>query len=473
MRNLSFVFLSVILTVFVFSSCKKDKLLTDGSAKLSFSTDTLTFDTVFTTLGSTTEFIRVYNNNNGKVNIDEIRLGGGDNSPFKLNIDGLPGNVANDTEINGKDSMYIFVAVTVDPTNQNNPIFFIDSIMFQTNGNLQKIYLIAWGQDAHFFISEEICSQTWVNDKPYVILNSMAVDSGCTLTIQSGCKIYFGGNSSLFVYATGKLIVNGTQTDSVNFRGVRLEDFYDDKAGQWGGIFLLRGSTGNTFNYTEISNSTFGLSLGSGTQDDFPNLGSFTPSTKAEATIKNSIIRNSLLYGIYGFSSEITAENCLVYNGGDNMVALGLGGKYIFNHCTFANYGSNYLEHKKAILLLSDYAESSNGDNASFPLDVSFKNCIIYGSLDDELDTVKANSQSNYKFEYCLLKTERDFNGNPFFENCKKNEDPMFKDRAEDDYHLQDNSPCRDAGVSTSVTTDLDGFSRDATPDMGCYEYQP
>jgi len=472
MRNLSFVFLSVILIVF--SSCKKDKLLTDSSAKLAFSTDTLTFDTVFTTLGSTTEFIRVYNNNNGKVNIDEIRLGGGDNSPFKLNIDGLPGNVANDTEIDGKDSMYIFAAVTVDPTNQNNPIFFIDSILFQTNGNLQKVYLIAWGQDAHFFISEEICTQTWVNDKPYVVLNNMAVDSGCTLTIEPGCKVYFGGNSSLFVYATGKLIVNGTQTDSVNFRGVRLEDFYDDKAGQWGGIFLLRGSTGNTFNYVEISNSTFGLQLGNSPDTNFAT---YTFNSRAEATVKNCVIRNSLMFGIFGLNSELTAENCLVYNAGDNMTAFGLGGKYTFTHCTFANYGSNYLEHKKAALLVSNMLYNPrNGITYKDALDAQFTNCIVYGSLDEEVDTSIADPTTavySYKFKNCLLKTERNIGDVLYFENCKKNEDPMFKNRSEDDYHLEDTSPCRDAGVSTSVTTDLDGFVRDGSPDMGCYEYQP
>jgi hypothetical protein len=474
MRKFSSVLLLVLLVGFIFSSCRKDKLLTDGSAKLSFAADTLTFDTVFTTLGSTTEFIRVYNKNNGKVNIDEIRLGGGSQSPFRLNVDGVPGSVANDVELNGKDSMYIFVAVTIDPTNQKNPIFFIDSIMFQTNGNLQKVYLIAWGQDAHFFISEEICTQTWTNDKPYVILNSMAIDSGCTLTINPGCKIYFGGNSSLYVYATGKIIVNGTQTDSVNFRNVRLEKFYQDKAGQWGGIFLLRGSTGNQFNYAEISNSTYGLQLGNSIDT---NVNNYTFANRSEATIKNCIIRSSLRNGIFCFYSELNAENCLIYEAGDNMAVFGMGGKYTFTHCTFANYGSNYLEHKKASLLLSNVFYNQLTNTAHIrDIDAQFTNCIIYGSIDEEIDTSiadPATSTYSYKFKNCLLKTERNINNTTYFENCKKNEDPQFKDRADDDYRITDTSPCRDAGIVTSVTTDLDGFARDGTPDMGCYEYQP
>jgi hypothetical protein len=457
-----------LFTLLIFSSaCRKEKLLTDDSAKLSFSVDTLTFDTIFTTLGSTTKFFRVYNKNNGRLKISEIRLGGGEQSPFTLNIDGIPGNTAKDVEINGKDSLYVFVAVTIDPTNQNNPIIFVDSVLFTTNGNLQKVYLVAWGQDAHFYIREKICTQTWINDKPYVILNSLAVDSGCVLTIEPGCKIYFGGNSSLFVFPTAKIIVNGTKSDSVVFRNIRLEKFYRDKAGQWGGIFLLRNSTGNVFNYAEISNSTYGLQLGNAF-DDNPN--SFTFTSKAEALVTNCIIRNSLVNGLFGINSELHAQNCLFYNAGDNMVAFGLGGRYIFTHCTFANYGSIYLDHKKPSLLISDYAKFGSTDLSS-PLEAYFTNCIVYGSVENEIDTFIINSQSLYRFANCLLKTTRNVTNGVFYSSCIKNEDPQFKDRTKDNYRITENSPCRNAGAPTSITTDLDGNTRDATPDIGCYEF--
>lgn len=51
--------------------------------------------------------------------------------------------------------------------------------------------------------------------------------------------------------------------------------------------------------------------------------------------------------------------------------------------------------------------------------------------------------------------------------------DPLFVNADFYDFHLEPGSPCRDKGVATGApTTDLDGNPRDATPDMGAYEFQ-
>lgn len=471
--SLSFLFVLGVVAVSFFSSCRKEKLLTDGNAKLSFSTDTLTFDTVFTTLGSTTKSFKIYNNNNGKLNISNIRLAGGSLSPFRLNIDGMPGNEARNIEIDGKDSFYVFTTVTIDPTNQNNPLFFIDSVLFETNGNLQKVYLIAWGQDAHFYVSKELeANENWINDKPYVILNSMLVSSGVTLTIQPGVRIFMGGNSGIFVDGGGKIIAQGSCEDSIVFRGIRLEKFFEEQAGQWTGIFLLRNSTGNIFDHVDITGALYGMSLGScvncGPNDLIPF------GTRASVTLKNSIIRNSLVNGIAAISSEVNAENCLIHTAGDNMVSLGLGGKYNFNHCTFANYGSRYVDHKKASLLISNVINDGVQNYVAELLDAQFLNTIIYGSIEEEIDTSIVNHDLNiykYTFTNCLLKTKRNINDTNYYTNCIKNEDPLFVNRSESNYRLSAGSPAVSAGTATSVTTDLDCNARDGAPDIGCYEF--
>jgi hypothetical protein len=180
----------VILASLIFSSCKKDIITTDPKDKLSFSTDTLTFDTVFTTLGSTSLFFTVHNPNANKISISNIRLANGDQSIFRLNIDGYITDELNDVEIPAHDSIYVFVAVTVDPTNENNPFVMYDSVLFETNGNAQKVVLQAWGQNAYFYYGEVISTQEWFDDKPHVVIHSILVDSGATLTINPGCRVY-------------------------------------------------------------------------------------------------------------------------------------------------------------------------------------------------------------------------------------------------------------------------------------------
>src|SRR6478672_1431345 len=108
-------FLSLIAFVAITFGCRKDKLFTDPNIKLRFSTDTLTFDTVFTTLGSAVRSFVVYNKESKPIEISSLSIAGGEGSPFRLNVDGVPGKVFTNVRIEAKDSIYIFAAVTVDP----------------------------------------------------------------------------------------------------------------------------------------------------------------------------------------------------------------------------------------------------------------------------------------------------------------------------------------------------------------------
>jgi hypothetical protein len=146
--------LALALFFSFFISCKKDKVITSSGAKLSFSQDSVLFDTVFTSIGSTTKLFRVHNRNNGKVNISSIRLARGNASFYRLNVDGVAGKSFSNIEIAANDSMYIFVEVTIDPNNQLNPFIYRDSILFDLNGSEQHFDLIAFGQNAYYYMPE-------------------------------------------------------------------------------------------------------------------------------------------------------------------------------------------------------------------------------------------------------------------------------------------------------------------------------
>src|ERR1035437_957402 len=201
----------LFIGVISISSCKKDHITTDSSAKIGFSTSSILFDTVFTTVGSTTKTFLVYNRNSQSIKISSIRLARGTASNFRINVNGLKGVQFSDIEIRAKDSMFVFVEVTVNPNNSNSPLVIRDSIVFQTNGNMQDVHLEAWGQNAYFYTpnifpangfpgySNISCDAVWKNDKPHVIYAYAVVDSGCTLTIESGTKVYMHPGAVLYV----------------------------------------------------------------------------------------------------------------------------------------------------------------------------------------------------------------------------------------------------------------------------------
>ena len=107
-----FTFSIIALLVMTFtSSCKKELNFSKGN--LTFSTDTLVFDTVFTTIGSTTKRFRFRNPSKQTIKIDEVELMGGPDSPFRMNVDGFKGTLITDLEIEGEDSFEFHYEVTL------------------------------------------------------------------------------------------------------------------------------------------------------------------------------------------------------------------------------------------------------------------------------------------------------------------------------------------------------------------------
>ncbi len=251
------IFIGFLFQLFI--SCEKEDLNTSTTAKLEFSEDTILFDTIFTTIGSSTKRFTVKNPYNKSIEINSIYLAGGVSSPYRLNIDGHAGDRLENVELKEKDSLYIFVEITVDPNNSNLPMVVKDSIIFSFNNTQQDIDLIAWGQDVNLINGEVIGTETWINNKPYLIYNSMLVDTNSVLTIEPGVILYFHKDSRLYV--AGTIVSNGTYESPILFQGDRLENDYEDIPGQWDGIWLMAGSKDNIFNFTEIKNAIIGIQV--------------------------------------------------------------------------------------------------------------------------------------------------------------------------------------------------------------------
>lgn len=467
------VFMAVII---LSSSCKKDKIITDASAKLEFSSDTILFDTVFTTVGSTTKQLIVHNNYNGKIVISDIRLAGGNSSPFRINIDGVNTTEASDIEIEPNDSLYIFIKVTVDPNNSNSPLVISDSILFETNGNLQQVQLVAWGQDAYYQTPDVYiqgfppysviaCDAVWKNDKPHVIYGYAVVDSACTLTIEEGTQVYLHNNAILWVYRDGSLKVKGTLGNPVVFQGDRLEAYYKNVPGQWGRIWIMRGSE-NSIDHAIIKNGIVGIHVD--TLADNCN----QPALK----ISNTIIENMSAAGMLLQGTWVQAENCVVANCGEYAVILNIGGEYDFKHCTIGNYWTYNTRQTQSLVLNNWYKDVNENIQHRNLTRAYFGNCIIYGNITEEilLDSL-SGAQFKYNFDHCLLKTIISTGDANHFSNCLVNSDPVFADPASNDYSLSSSSSAIDKGlmsIANEMPFDILRHNRtnDAAPDLGAYE---
>ena len=469
-----------ILFCFLFSSCKKDRINTSDA--VAFSTDTLTFDTLFTTLGSTTKFFTIRNTHKESIVISSIALAGGNNSPYRINVNGDAGTTFHDIQITAKDSIYVFVEVTIDPNVANLPFIVEDSIQFTTNGNVQQVQLNAYGQNAHFFNADSLETNTvWNDDLPYVILNYLQIKPGVSLTINAGCNVYFGGGAAMIV--EGNLNVEGTDTSNmVTFRGVRLDKDvadrpYDDFPGQYAGLFFLRGSTGN-LKFLEMRNSLYGINVGNikSTDDAAQNLTLLQNMNLGNApivTIQNSKIYNHAFYGLFGFFGRIYATNTLVYDCGKNVVGLYCGGDYEFLNCTFSSHGSAYISHAKdPVFYVNNFFDAVEPAILADTTRAVFQNCILYGTLENEVVAQGATNNPHLPFVYLtnsVVKTNEP--SSPIFNACNFT-DPQFKDIFKSDYHLKTTSPAGNLGIAPYPSIDIDGFVRNNPPDAGAYEIQ-
>ncbi len=476
---LSAVFVGLLL--FNFSSCQDELFTTDPENKIDFSTDTLTFDTIFTSLGSTTEKFLIYNNNYRALRIGRISLAKGTSSKFRLNVDGAisANNVFTDLEISARDSMYVFVETTIDTSDDNNPVLIEDSVIFEFNGNKQQVLLEAFGQNMYLLKNEVLkANTTFKNDKPYLIYGDLVVDTAKTLTLPAGCRLYFHNNSNLIVY--GNLKTEGTFNQPVEMRGDRLDKVkfidpvpYNYVAGQWGGVYLLSPNGVHNIKNTNITSAYVGIYSPNTDRDNLPNI-----------TIENCRIHNFVYYGIVAQNTNLTVTNSEISNTGSYTVYLS-GGKHVFIQSTIANYYANNSfepstrDKYPAVLIM--------GLQRTAPMQTEFSNCIVSGTIENEF-AIASRFIKDYKGEFRNSYIKRTIKYEQTqFQNIRwyQNGDTIFKQARFDyekkkyfDFTPDSVSPARqiaDPSVASQYPLDLNGRNRfsDGLPDAGCYEWRP
>ncbi len=453
------------LLILIASSCKKESIITSADALLRLSEDTLHFDTVFTSTGSTTQYFRIYNPNNQKLILSSAQLMGGNSSFFKMNIDGFSGTNLPNIEIAANDSIYGFVTVSINPNAANLPFVVRDSIKINYNGNSRFLQLEAFGQNARFLRNAAVTKDTtWTNTLPIVLLGVFTVNDGKTLTINKGTKVYLHADAPMLVNGTLKAIGEKYDSTRISFQSDRIDVPYKDYPGAWPGIYFTQNSSNNVMQYCIIKNAYQGTIAQS-------------PAASTKLTLNECIFDNIYDVAIGGNNSSIAARNCLISNCGYNLYVTS-GGNYSFNHCTFVTIGNSYIDHKNSAVTLSN----TNSSNQINPLTVAIQNSIIYGEgglVNDEITLAKnASAAFNVSLTNVLYKTKADISANATITNSLQNELPIFDSinvgKRYFNFRLKATSPCINKGISSGVLTDLDGNARivGSLPDLGCYEKQ-
>lgn len=485
-RILSLLIVAAIIVVS--NSCNKNKFVT-VDAKFGFDQDTLSFDTVFTTQGSVTKSVLLFNKNDRWIKINNIRLAKGNASAYRLNVDGQPTQNISNIDIAPRDSAYVFVAVTIDPTAANNPFIIDDQLIATVNGVSDTVQLEAYGQNA-IYINDSVLQGNiiWDKVKPYVIINSALLDSTATLTIQPGTRIYMHANSKLFIKGTLKAI--GTKTDSIVFQGDRLDRDYfgGDIAGEWCGLHFLTNSMNNELAYCIIKNGGAPWKVYDPVAVDYNYLtGALIyvqpnpiGNTGTKLSMKNCFVGMSIQHGILSFNARINADNCLIYTcGAQNFYALE-GGVYNFRYCTFGNYGHRFLKHdKEPILAMRNYIP--NEDVAKITgaaLQANFTNCIVDGNA-TEGNELFLDNYSIYpysvNFKSSILKQKDPITTAEAILDAKTtsllNAAVKFKDAYKQNFLLDTNSKAFLQGeVIPGLNLDILDNPRGPMPTIGCYE---
>lgn len=476
------LFLSLFTSHFSLTSCDDyDKWTTSPDAQLTFSSDTVAFDTVVTTLGSSTRTLIAFNHGDKGLRIRSVELAGGATSPFRVNVDGqyLYNGVGEDFEVRRKDSIYVRIEVTLPDADSDDIHHHEDVLRFTLeSGVVQQVPLTAEGLDVIMLRAERIAADRTLDaQRPYLIYDSLVVETGATLTLPAGCRMMFHDGTSLIVH--GSLQANGTLEDPVIFRGDRTDRMfpylpYDNTPNRWGGIRLCAESHDNVLTQCDIHSGDYGI-LCEATD--------ITEDTPPLLLMDNCIVHNIGGPGLQFGHCRTQVTGTQVSNTMGNCVNL-TGGGHTFIHCTFAQFYPFSGDRGHALFLCDDEGKA--------PILWShFINCVITGYAEDVvMGKITDNSENpcDYLFQNCLLRTVVSDDLTRFVNVRYDNSDELQPSGSghftlfDTTNFLYDLTPrpesiirgMADPEVAALFPTDRRGTSRlaDGQPDTGAYEGQ-
>ncbi|MCD4818038.1 MAG: right-handed parallel beta-helix repeat-containing protein [Candidatus Cloacimonetes bacterium] len=343
-------------------------------------------------------------------------------------------------------------------------------------------------------------SGTWTLDNsPYHVVGQITVSSGNILTIEAGVEVNFQGHYKLKIQ--GNLQAIGTESENILFTtdnqaigwgGIRLDGAngisnlaycrieYGKTSGSYpdihgGGLALLTSNAvisncvfadndatgsdngmGGAVYAINTSNSTSFIDCKFIGNHAYGEGGAIKFSSDNNSEIVGcEFIGNNCLYGggaisfysVYNTKmiNCLFAENYTVYSSGGALHTLGMGNSIILQNCTISG---NSAQHGDGGAISLAYASAD------------IVNSIVYDNPGMYSDGIYIDFSSTAEINYSNLTMPDEATG---YNNINQN--PLFVDANNLDFHLTEASPCIDAG--TDIGLEYFGES----PDMGCFEW--
>ena len=482
-------FLLPLLTLLAAACSDYESFSDNPGFRLEFSQDTIAFDTLISTIPSSTKTLYAFNNNGNGMRITTIQLEGGAKSLFRVNVDGryLADGIWHDFEVLKHDSLVIRIEMTPPEVGTTEPLYFQDKLHFLLENGAQQTVVLSGGSiDAYIqrgglIIDEDMSLLT---DKAYVIYDSLVVNPGVTLTLTEGTRLMFHDKAALHVY--GRLLVEGTLEKPVVLRGDRMDHMfdyllYDNTPSRWEGVIIHHGSFGNVLTYCDLHSSLFGI-ICEDTEEVKPD--ETNPSVTLDCCILHNIGGDGLQFN--NCVSKVT--NTQISNTLGHTVNLN-GGIHEFVYCTLAQFYPFVANRGDGLHLVS----SADGDEYGLLRRAHFINCVITGYGEDVImgENIPQDGSCDYLLHHCFLNTppvddEEHFVGCIFDRDKKKNEEEKLV--RQDNFVLFDTENFfydftpKDSSMIRSLADpnyiglpqfDRLGVSRlaDDGPDAGCYEF--
>ena len=466
--NIKKLYLLLFCSMLIVGCTDDESFTTNPSACLTFTSDTINFDTVFATIPTATRTFWVHNKENDGIRLTSVRLANGNQRGFRVNVDGTylgasSGFQVSDLEIRKGDSIRVFVELT-SPTLTAEMTDLEDDIIFQQESGVeQRVKLLATAWQATILNNHHLTTdETLSSERPIIIRGGLTVDAGCTLTLTAGTRLYFYSDAGLHVY--GKLVSEGTPDHNVVLRGDRLDRMfpylpYDGVSGQWRGVHIYEGSYDNVIKYTDIHSTMDGIVIES------------NDPTQRSLTMQMSTVHNCQGHGVKSVNANVVIDNSQLTNTlGDCLHVT--GGTVSVNNSTLAQFYP--FDSARGFALYFDNTTA---------LSILCRNSIVTGYAADVLQGTRSSEEFafDYRFENCQLRTPQPEESyaehfvDVVYEEVEKEGRASFVlidiDSLRYNFQLSDTALAIDAGnTATALQIDRLGVLRDEHPDLGCFE---